>query len=143
MIGFIAGWVSLIAGFTGAIAIAAIAFESYILPAINSPDWLPPNVVAIGVVVIGGLAHGLRARGGAAFQNTAVVTKLGLLIGFIVLTVVRPPESGWEGGPVPNAPSGAWPVTAAISERIWVSAAQAADPGSAVATPAAMEERRK
>ena len=31
--GFIAGWVSLLAGFTGALAFAALAFETYAFPA--------------------------------------------------------------------------------------------------------------
>ena len=30
--GFIAGWVSLLAGFTGALAFAALVFESYAFP---------------------------------------------------------------------------------------------------------------
>ena len=37
-IGFVAGWVSLLAGFSGAIAFAALSFESYC-----RPEWIPPR----------------------------------------------------------------------------------------------------
>ena len=39
--GFVAGWVSLLAGFTGAIAFAASALEAYALPAAARPEWFP------------------------------------------------------------------------------------------------------
>ena len=48
--GFVAGWISLLAGFTGAIAFAAHAFESYVHPL--APG-LPTNLLAVGTIVLG------------------------------------------------------------------------------------------
>ena len=47
--GFVAGWVSLLAGFTGAIALAATALEAYLLPAGTRPGWIPEDAVALTV----------------------------------------------------------------------------------------------
>lgn len=122
LIGFIAGWVSLIAGFTGAIAFAATALESYVIPAGHRPGWLPQDAVAIGVVVLGGLTHGARAKGGALFQNVAVVLKLGLLVGFIVIAAARLPAMGLHGGPTADVPSGMWSQAAAFATSlVWIS----------------------
>jgi fructoselysine transporter len=56
--GFLAGWVSLLAGFTGAIAFAATAFAAYALPEEIRPAWLSHDVLATLVVVGAGLLHG-------------------------------------------------------------------------------------
>ena len=48
MVGFIAGWVSMFAGFTAAIAVAALALESYALPdSVAEAIGLPRGSVAI------------------------------------------------------------------------------------------------
>ena len=47
--GFVAGWISLFAGFTGAIAFAAHAFESYVRPADST---LPANAIAVAAIVL-------------------------------------------------------------------------------------------
>ena len=44
--GFVAGWVSLTAGFSGAIATAAVAFEQYAVPESIRPAALPPDLGA-------------------------------------------------------------------------------------------------
>jgi len=94
--GFIAGWISLWAGFTGAIAFAAISFEAYLLPA-PLRDPLPPNVTATGVIVVTALAHGLRVRGGVLVQNLAVAAKLLLIGGFVLVVLLRSDVGAWDG----------------------------------------------
>ncbi|MEC9091270.1 MAG: amino acid permease, partial [Planctomycetota bacterium] len=49
MIGFIAGWVSMFAGFTAAIAVAALALETYVVPEQTA---IPKGSVAILVVIV-------------------------------------------------------------------------------------------
>lgn len=92
--GFLAGWVSLLAGFTGAIAFAAHAFESYVRPP-DSP--LPEGSIAVATVLVAAIAHGLRARPGALGQNFVVGIKLLLILGFLAWSVgaafTRPPAS--------------------------------------------------
>jgi len=75
--GFVAGWVSLLAGFSGAIAFAAVALESYL------PGNFPAKLPAVGVIVLGALIHGAKRWLGAGVQNTAVILKLLLLVVFL------------------------------------------------------------
>ena len=58
-IGFMAGWVSLLAGFTGAIAFAATAFESYALPDSIRPAWYVSGSAGVLTIVVFGLLHSL------------------------------------------------------------------------------------
>lgn len=75
--GFVAGWVSLLAGFSGAIAFAAMALESYL------PGDLPAKIPAAGIIVLGALLHGSKRGLGAGVQNSAVLLKLLLLAVFV------------------------------------------------------------
>jgi len=95
-VGFVAGWVSLLAGFTGAIAYAAITFETYLLPEAYR-DAIPENIVASIVIIVAALAHGLRIRQGAVLQNTAVIVKLLLIAGFLLFIIIGPSIGTWDG----------------------------------------------
>jgi len=95
-VGFVAGWVSLLAGFTGAIAYAAITFETYLLPQVYR-DAIPENVIASIVIIIAAVAHGLHLRHGTLLQNLAVIIKL-ILIGCLLLFVlIGPAMETWDG----------------------------------------------
>ncbi len=119
--GFIAGWVSLMAGFTGAIAFAATALESYAMPESLRPSWLPINAVAIFAVIVGALFHGLKPRVGAIFQNISVILKLAMLGVFLVATVVMVPLDSWKGEPIVAANT-ARPVAIAFAGAlVWIS----------------------
>lgn len=120
--GFIAGWVSMFAGFTGAIAFAATALETYLIPEGHRPKWLPQDAVAVGVVLAAGFAHGFRPRGGALLQNVAVTLKLGLLLIFLVLAVTRWPGGASRPGPVPAGAAHGWALIAAFATSlVWIS----------------------
>lgn len=95
-LGFIAGWVSLLAGFTGAGAYAASAFESYAMIDSFRPDWLPNGSVGILLVFLATAAHSINTRKGANGQNGLVVIKLSLLILFIIWSFVA--MGNWRGG---------------------------------------------
>ena len=82
--GFIAGWISLLAGFTGAIAVAAISLEAYLQPVLP-PGSLPDKTIATLVICSAALLHGLQVRQGALIQNLVVILKLILIIGFILI----------------------------------------------------------
>jgi len=56
--------------FSGAIAFAASAFETYLVPTQRRPEWLPDDAVAIGVVFAAGLAHGLRRAAAPSFKTS-------------------------------------------------------------------------
>ncbi len=93
LVGFIAGWVSLLAGFTGAIALAALTAESY-LP--GQFSHLPQGLPAYALVVFAALVHGIRLRSGAISQNISVFLKLGLIVlfvGYAVFFATSPPQA--------------------------------------------------
>ena len=80
--GFLAGWVSLLAGFGGAIAFAAEAMQSYLAPWF--PAWLPPDLVGSAVIVAAGVLHAGGLKPGVVAQNAAVIVKLALLLALAV-----------------------------------------------------------
>ena len=95
--GFVAGVVSMIAGFTGAIALAARALASYAeLPVADA-------VVAAGVVIAAGTLHLIGLRTGAWAQNAVIAVKLALLAMLVVVAVDDVP-GGLAAAPVPKQP---------------------------------------
>ncbi|MFT4649365.1 MAG: amino acid transporter [Glaciecola sp.] len=82
-IGFLAGWVSIWAGFTGAIALAAEAAQAYLAPWM--PSGLPLDVVGSVAIVLAGLLH-TRGVGPATWvQNVVVVAKIVLLLALVAI----------------------------------------------------------
>lgn len=83
--GFLAGWVSLLAGFTGALAYAATTFETYAAPML--PWELPYGTIAIAIIALCFVQHSLGVAGGAWLQNAIVAAKI---VGLAALLV-----AGW------------------------------------------------
>lgn len=120
--GFIAGWVSLIAGFSGAIAFAATAFESYLVPASVRPEWLPVGAVAVLAIFGAGALHGMRPRAGARSQNAIVLIKLGLLVVIMLIAVAKLPSGNWPGWQSLGEELTGWPLaTAFAGSLVWIS----------------------
>lgn len=119
--GFLAGWVSLVAGFSGAIATAAVAFEAYAVPTEIRPQWLYPDVVAICVVLSCGLAHGLRQSWGTSIQNGVVVIKLLCLAAFVLLALEKMPENIGRLARTVDNPQGMELWTAIATSVVWIS----------------------
>lgn len=121
--GFLAGWVSLLAGFTGAIAFAATAFEVYVLPASVRPAWLPSDTVAICAVLVCGSLHGRQRRAGIFSQNLTVVLKLGLIAALLSYAVLTLPSGNWQGGPLGGSleTAPAFSVSAFALTLMWIS----------------------
>ena len=100
--GFIAGWVSLLAGFTGAIAFAALAFETYAFP--TRPAWLPPGAAAVAMVALAAALHGVRVSMGAAAQNLVVMVKVAMIVGFLLFAAYVALTVGPAPAPPPTTP---------------------------------------
>ncbi|WP_442483504.1 APC family permease [Aeoliella sp. SH292] len=83
--GFLAGWVSLLAGFTGPLAYAATTFELYAAPML--PWKLPYGTIAIAIIALCFVQHSLGVAGGAWLQNAIVGVKI---VGLSALLV-----AGW------------------------------------------------
>jgi amino acid transporter len=116
--GYVAGFVSILAGFTGATAFAATAFESYL------PKWgmladLPAGTIACAMIMGGALMHGLYARLGTPIQDAMVVGKFVLLVLFFGVAVATYPDE-WKGfTPQPSPIPISW-STFAVS-LMWIS----------------------
>ncbi len=94
--GMVAGWVSLLAGFTGAMAFAASTFELYLRG--WQVTWIaaaPEHTFSIALVVIAAAVHSLGFSRGTHFQNAIVLLKLILISLFLLaaLSIV----SDWTG----------------------------------------------
>lgn len=76
--GFLAGWISLWAGFSGAIAVAAEALQAYLAPFV--PDGIPPDLIGSVLILLMAALHAFRLNMGALLQNFAVGFKLILLV---------------------------------------------------------------
>ena len=112
--GFLAGWVSLLAGFTAPIAAAGLGLQAY-LGETFAPD-LRPEWIGSGAIALAGAIHAARDREGVWIQNLAVATKLVLIFGFIAFGFSALPERP----PTTVAPD-SFPVGAFAVTLVWIS----------------------
>lgn len=116
--GFLAGWISLTAGFTAPIAAAAHGLQAYLEASL--PEWASsrdPRWIGTLAIAAAGLMHGLRFREGVRLQNLAVAAKLVLIAGFVALGATL--RSGVSDGGEPSLQTvdlGAFAVT-----LVWIS----------------------
>lgn len=98
LIGFLAGWTSLLAGFTAPIAAAALALDAYSRYAFGLHS--PPELIATGTIVVAALMHGVRLGYGIYVQNFIVALKVALIVAFILFGTTRlPPAAALGTGP--------------------------------------------
>lgn len=83
LVGYLGGWVSLIAGFSGAIALAATGMVAYLLPSTTPYSPWHRDLLASVVILLAALLHGVRVPWGATAQNLVVWLKLILLTVFL------------------------------------------------------------
>jgi len=122
--GFLAGWVSLTAGFSGAIAMAAITFEAYAVPDSIRPAWLAPNSVAVLAIIVFGLGHAFLVRLFAAIQNSVVGIKLLALTTFLIVAGLQLTTREWHWAalnPVLPPLLSMESITALASSVMWIS----------------------
>jgi APA family basic amino acid/polyamine antiporter len=96
-LGYVAGWISLLVGFSAPLAAAAMAFGTYTGP------WFPrvgPQFLGTVLILVFSALHAANVRAGAWVQNTAVLFKVILILGFVGLAAGRlgatkfpPPQS--------------------------------------------------
>ena len=99
-LGYLAGWGSLILGFSAAIAADAYAIGSYVNTLIDGPD---PRLVGAAVVAVFVAVHAGRGNLGFLSQNWLAATKVVALVAFVVLGLAfgsnalptwAPPQAG-------------------------------------------------
>ena len=87
--GFIAGWISLIVGFAGPIALASMAFSSYFEPLMPQ---VPPKLVAAAVLTLITLTHCFTLRTSGVLQGVLTGLKIVVIAAFIILGFTLPFE---------------------------------------------------
>jgi len=118
--GFLAGWVSMLAGFTGPIAAAALGLQVYLDSTFElggDPRW-----IASAAILAAGALHGLRLSPGVVTQNAVVGLKLLLIAAFVGIGAWKlragPALAATHAGPVEAVPFD--PGALAVS-LVWIS----------------------
>lgn len=78
--GFLAGWVSLLVGFSAPLAAAAIGFGEYVRPWLGG---LPPKLIGTLLILMFSLLHAAHVQRGARAQDGTVLIKILLIVIFI------------------------------------------------------------
>jgi len=99
-VGFLAGWISLVAGFTAPIAGAAKAVVVYGLPTISSS--VTANTLATLVIVIASVCHIARVQVGLLAQNAIVLIKCGFVAVLLGWAFGATPSEAWQGAALPD-----------------------------------------
>lgn len=107
-VGFLAGWISLVAGFTAPIAIAAKGAAVYSLNSSEASDGRIP-IIAVLVIALAALAHTVGVSLGVGLQNWFVAAKLILLAIVIIWAFAFTSPDAWQGIPLANSTTTWWP----------------------------------
>jgi len=102
VLGTLAGWASLLVGFSAPIAVAGLAaghFTKTLLPAVS------PLAVATVLIVVLTAAHAGGFRLSRRTQDVLVLVKAGLLLGFVAVGLAHAP-AGWPAWRPPSPPQG-------------------------------------
>ena len=79
-VGFVAGWISLVVGFSAPIAASAFAFGEYVhalWPTIPAPS------AGVLLIIVVSMLHAVHVRGGTGLQNIFALAKVALILVFI------------------------------------------------------------
>jgi APA family basic amino acid/polyamine antiporter len=98
-LGYLAGWASLLVGFSAPIAINALGAAAFMETIVDLPA---PRIFGAAIIVGLTVFHAIGLRSSKWTQNGLVVAKVILLLGFVVLGVVAGSHSWPEWSP-PNS----------------------------------------
>ncbi len=100
--GFMAAIVSLVVGFAGPVAGAALSLEAYLRPFL--PDALPPKLLGGVVILTLTWLHGRDVKGGAAAQDAITLPKVVILAALALIGIaLGHPTALGQGDPTPAA----------------------------------------
>lgn len=89
-LGFLAGWISATVGFAAPIALAAMAFGTYLHRSFHHVPGLSPLALSLLIVWLASIVHFTGIRRGGAFQNFWTVLKVALILAFVLLGLMPP-----------------------------------------------------
>lgn len=126
--GNVAGFVSLLSGFTGAIAVAALSFEAYMkgffdqsgAGAISQSMLFQPGMIACLLVLAATVLHGFRVQTGMWIQDALVVLKLVMLVAFLLFAAISL-QQPWQGmaTAIPR-PTDSHPIVQLARSLVWI-----------------------
>lgn len=109
--GYLAGWVSVLAGFSAPLAAVSLAFGEYL------NDWLPggsPRLTGSCLLLVFAAVHAIHIQRGAWTQNIAVFINLLLIAGLVGVACVRLE-------PATSVPAESFPISAFAVSLVWIS----------------------
>jgi APA family basic amino acid/polyamine antiporter len=109
--GYVAGWLSLLVGFSAPLAAAAFAFGAYAKPWLGG---IPPALAGSILILAFAAVHAAEVRRGAQVQNAAVLLKVTLIVAFVAIAACK------MGLPVVQ-PAPPFPVASFAVSLIWIS----------------------
>jgi basic amino acid/polyamine antiporter, APA family len=109
--GYVAGWLSLLVGFSAPLAAAAFAFGAYARPWLGG---VPPALAGSILILAFATVHAVEVRRGAWVQNWAVLFKVALIVAFVAMAACK------IGFPA-SQPDPPFPVAAFGVSLIWIS----------------------
>lgn len=115
VVGYVAGWGSLLLGFAAPVAVAAIAAGAFLNTLVAGPD---PRITGTVLILALTTAHSLRLSWSRVTQNVLVAIKLALVIGFALLGLA----GGARGLPSwqPPIQSTGFPWGAFLANQFWI-----------------------
>ena len=113
--GYLAGWGSLVLGFSCPIAVDALAIGAFFNTLVPGPD---PRLTGAAMILALGVAHAFDLRWAKWSQNLLVLVKLGFLVGFMFVTLATA-SNQWPTWTAPHAPPG-FPVESLIRNQFWI-----------------------
>lgn len=115
-VGYLAGWISLTAGFAAPLASAAIAFGKYASTFL--PTGFPPTITTILILLLAALLHAVSNHHGSRIHAWVVVCELVLIVSLAMFGLWRaqvPLSATLANQPVP------FPVADFAVSLVWVS----------------------
>jgi APA family basic amino acid/polyamine antiporter len=109
--GYVAGWLSLLVGFSAPLAAAAFAFGAYAKPWLGG---IPPALAGSILILAFAAVHAVEVRRGAQVQNAAVLLKVTLIVAFVTMAACKIGLPSAQ----PNPP---FPIAAFGVSLIWIS----------------------
>jgi len=101
-LGYLAGWASLLLGFSAPIAIDAIAAGAF---ANTLAHWINPKLFAAAVIVLLTAVHAIGLRFSVNAQNALVFIKIILVVGFVIVGLAGG-HNAWPTWKPPSQSSG-------------------------------------
>jgi len=89
-VGFLAGWISLVVGFSAPVAAVSVAFSKYFASVIPELAIIP---TALFAVLLFSVLHLWNVKAGSQIQNVITILKVGLIVAIIIGGFLYAPES--------------------------------------------------